>query len=86
MSQYKVGDLVRVHAHRVDEHPHGIPSGAVCEVVALWGWGGKDPARLLVRLPSWEGGAHLEQSVRLTSIKPAKQAMRKRDQYANRRG
>lgn len=84
--QYKVGELVRVHAHRPGEARHGIPSGAVCVVVGLAGWHGSDPGRLVVRLSSYQGGVSLEQSVRRTSIRPAKQAMRKRGQYSNLRG
>lgn len=84
--QYKIGDLVRVQAHAKHQQRHGIPSGAVCVVVGLAGWLGSDPERLLVRLPSFQGGYILDQSVRRTSIRPAKQAMRKRGQYNNRRG
>lgn len=78
MSKYQVGDLVRVsgHAPRLPRrHPlwarHHIKSGTVCTVVG--------PE--MVETP-WG----LQQLVHPDQWKLAKQAMRKRAQYAARRG
>lgn len=77
MSKYQVGDLVRVSGHArylPRRHPlwarHHIKSGMVCTVVG--------PET--VQTPNG-----LQQTVHQDQWKLAKQAMRKRDEYAARR-
>lgn len=80
--QYKVGDLVRVKRHG----SHGVKFGAVCELESLNFW--SDPANPIpaVQGPIMEGWNQDQQILSYRDIEPAKQAMRKRDEYQNRRG
>ena len=79
--QYKQGDLVRVHRNK--EWPHSLKSGRVMVVVQMGGWAGCVPGMVLL-----EGrlGRDGRQSVYLSQVKPAKQATRKQNEYASRRG
>jgi len=81
-TQLKVGDLVRVLG-RCDKRGgtyHSFKNGQVVEVEVLSGWNG---VAGYIRCISLDG---YTQSLALHQVKPAKQAMRKRDEYANRRG
>lgn len=79
--EFKVGDLVRVGGHarylprRNEGWPrHHVKSGTVCRVnQILWA------ECVLVEAPEWPQVVHPDQ------LKLAKQAMRKRDEYAARR-
>lgn len=81
-NQFKVGDLVRVTRHGA----HGIKFGAVCELLSLDFWGNPHNPTAHVSgttATEWAQGGQL---VEIHALKLAKQAMRKRDEYANRRG
>lgn len=79
-TQFKVGDLVRVPSRRagVGCYGHSLPQGSVCKVLDTYG----------------NGDVHLEhpgpvkypQIVHSSMLKLAKQAMRWRGAYTNRRG
>lgn len=80
--EFKVGDLVRVGGHRLDlprRNPdlvrHGIRSGTVCTVRSGIHTDGT----------VWVDGPEYPQWVSCGQLKLAKQAMRKRDEYAARR-
>ena len=80
--ELEVGDLVRVGGHtlalprrNVDWTRHGIASGTVCEVLRL----GMVDGTVEVQGPTYS------QLVSPGQLKLAKQAMRKRDEYAARR-
>lgn len=79
---FKVGDLVRVHGRTLSGYGHGIRQGAVCRVViptsALGNVGVAGPSRC--------GDFEVVQGVTPSHVKLAKQATKKRDLYANRRG
>lgn len=83
---YKPGDLVRsnVEGNTLNRYK----SGQVVEVVRMGGWG--DSGNLgnyrYVMTRTIGDTSDAMQSLRLTAVKPAKQAMRKRDEYLNRRG
>ena len=76
---YDIGDLVRV-SREVCEARHHLPSGVVATVRGWGGWTGLAPGRVLVETPYGD-----VQSVSTKQLKLAKQAMRKRDEYAARR-
>lgn len=81
-NQLKVGDLVRVKRHG----SHGVKFGAVCELTSLDYWSepaNPSPCVQGCIMPSWNQD---QQLVKLCDLKLAKQAMRKRDEYTNRRG
>lgn len=75
----KAGDLVRVPGWSTSPlcYGHGLPQGAVCPVVE----GPDRDGDFEVRHPSESYTQLIHGSV----LKPAKQAMRKRDEYQNRR-
>lgn len=78
--EFKPGDLVRVPGRGSSDlcYGHDLPQGAVCEVQRVWG--------SLVDLLHPCGTKSYVQGVDSTVLKLAKQAMRKREQYENRRG
>lgn len=80
--QYKVGDLVRVKRHG----SHGVKFGAVCELTSLDFWSSPENPTPAVQGVIMAGWNQDEQLVSMSELKLAKQAMRKRDEYANRRG
>lgn len=80
--EYEVGDLVRVKRHG----SHGVKFGAVCELTSLNFWANPDRGDPAVQGPIQAGWNQDQQILSYRDIKPAKQAMRKRDEYANRRG
>lgn len=81
--EFKVGDLVRIKGSSiVGGYCHGIYQGAVCRVLG--------PSTLAGHIvdvigPHTLGGAPVLQGVSRTHLQLAKQAMRKRDEYKNRR-
>lgn len=79
----KVGDLVRVS--KVRKAPQGGTTysyrfGQVVKVTSLYGWN-DTPGYVMCA----DSKGH-PQALGLHQVKPAKQAMRKREAYANRRG
>lgn len=78
-TKLKAGDLVRVPGRTVSFrcYQHSLPQGAVAEVVEYWADGD-----VQVKHP----GDTYSQLVHHSMLKLAKQVMRKRDAYANRRG
>lgn len=81
-TKLKAGDLVRVRRHG----SHGVLFGAVCEIKTLDYWGEGRNTSPCVTGPIGEGWTQKGQLVDIRDLKLAKQAMRKRDQYQNRRG
>lgn len=79
-TKFKAGDLVRVPGRSTSRlcYGHGHPQGAVCLVVE----GPSLDGDFEVRHPSGDFTQLIHGSV----LKLAKQAMRKRDQYQDRRG
>lgn len=81
--EFKVGDLVRIRGAGIaGSYCHGIYQGAVCRVL--------EPSTLAKHIIDVEGpyrlnGRPVRQAVSYTHLKLAKQAMRKRDEYAARR-
>lgn len=75
---FKAGDLVRVPGSSASPlcYGHGLPQGAVCEVIRPLG------PDFYMKHPE----LGYMQLVHASLLKPAKQAMRKREQYENRRG
>lgn len=81
--EFKVGDLVRIKGYSiVGGYCHCIYQGAVCRVL-----GPPTLAGHVVDVigPYTQGGAPVCQGVSRTHLKLAKQAMRKRAEYAARR-
>lgn len=80
--KYKVGDLVRVLGRRAAGYYHCFKYGQVVEVVRT-GTGPK--GALTLRGTDPKTGQAISQWLGVAEVKPAKQAMRKREQYKNRR-
>ena len=81
--EFKPGDLVRVPGRT--EYlcfSHDLPQGSVCEVARVLDYSDY----LLVELRHPCGRKQYTQAVNSPVLKLAKQAMRKREQYGNRRG
>ena len=76
--EFKVGDLVRVpgNSRSIWCYGHHLPQGSVCEVAGVRRGGDCDL--------NYPGGG-IGQLVHGSVLKLAKQAMRKRDEYAARR-
>jgi hypothetical protein len=79
--ELKVGDLVRVPGRHVTKYWHAFKAGTVVEVVGINEELGD------ATLQGFEPGSGILQTqwLSLRHLKLAKQAMKKRDQYKNRR-
>lgn len=90
-TQVKAGGIARVQGRtKPGSFSHGFRAGQLVEVVEVTGntYDGHTVVNVVGPFgrSDMDNTQRLMQSVSLSALKPAKQAMRKRDEYLNRRG
>lgn len=87
MSKLRAGDIVRIKGRSKEGgYSHGFKSGQLVAVVVEHDHGGLVDVVGAHTAGCYPTGNRIRQTVAVTHLKLAKQAMRKRAQYAARRG